>query len=216
MNPSYTTPLARVAKILEIIVPTYMFGKSWGIADEHTVDLFRAEFPALIIDLTEGLKGLLPTNNAYLQRLVATSAGAVVGFLVVAILAVLIHLVLRDRKYIDSLRFTSVCIIPLAVLNGTLSHVVKTMFERLELQSAESLTQGILQTPWSYFVLNFLFFMTALWMMGRRTGVHVNRRWVLVLLGTGFVALYLAAGLMIMPAEWEQLLPKLQQIKGSM
>jgi len=33
MENNYTTPLARWARILEIFIPGYMFGKSYGIAD---------------------------------------------------------------------------------------------------------------------------------------------------------------------------------------
>ena len=28
----YKTPLAKAARIMEIIIPAYMFGKAWGIA----------------------------------------------------------------------------------------------------------------------------------------------------------------------------------------
>ena len=42
MTDTYKTPWARVARILEIIIPAYMLGKSWGIADEKTVDLFSS------------------------------------------------------------------------------------------------------------------------------------------------------------------------------
>jgi hypothetical protein len=60
-------------------------------------------------------------------------------------------------------------------------------------------------------MLNFAFFMTALWMMGRRTGVKRSRRWGILAVGAGFMALFVVLGLMIFPAEWNALLPKLQQ-----
>ncbi len=211
METAYTTPLARTARILEIFIPGYMFGKSWGIANEHTVDLFRAEFPAFLVDMAEAIKHSIHTNNESLQRLFATCAGAIVGFAVVAILAFVMHYVLRDRKYIDSLRFTAVTLIPVAVLNGTLSHAVQTLVQNLGTQSEEALTRSALQSPWSFFVLNFVFYLTALWMMGRRTGVRGGRRWAVVGVGVGFMGLYLALGLMITPGEWTVLLPKLQQ-----
>ena len=51
MSDVYKTPLAKAARIMEIIIPAYMFGKAWGIAlDERAVALFRAEFPAFLID----------------------------------------------------------------------------------------------------------------------------------------------------------------------
>jgi len=115
-----TTPLAKWARVLGIIIPAYMFGKSWGIADEKTVDLFRAEFPSFLIDGAEYLKGLVPTGNEALGCFCATYAGAIIGILVVLVLATVIHSVLRDRKFIDSLRFTSVTLIAIAILNGTL------------------------------------------------------------------------------------------------
>lgn len=211
MEAAYKSPLARTGRFLEIFIPGYMFGKSWGIADEQTVDLFRAEFPAILIDMAELIKKSVETDNLNIQRLFSTTAGALMGFVVVALLAIIIHLVLRDRKYIDSLRFTAVTIIPVAVLNGTLSHVVKTLVENLGTKSEEALTQSALQSPWGYFVLNFIFYLLALWMMGRRTGVRRGKRIGLVLVGVGFMGLYLACGLMITPSEWTDLLPRLQQ-----
>jgi cytochrome bd-type quinol oxidase subunit 2 len=211
MVHNYTTPLARWARILEIFIPGYMFGKSWGIADEKTADLFRAEFPVFLINAAEFLKGILQTGNENLERLVATCAGAIVGFLIIVVLAIAIHFVLRDRKYIDSLRFTSVTLIPIAVMNGTLSHVMKTLLEGVDMQTTEALTQSALRAPWNYFYMNLAFYMIALWMLGRRTGVKRNRRWALIGVGLAFMATYLACGLMIMPGEWSELLPKLQQ-----
>jgi len=207
----YVSPLAKWARILEIFVPGYMFGKSWGIADEKTVDLFRAMFPPFLIDGAEFLKRMIHTDNVYLQRLISTSAGAVVGFLVIAVVALIMHFVLRDRKYIDSLRFTAVCMIPIAVLNGTLSHAVKTLVENLTTQAPETLKDSVVRGPWNFFALNFVFFMTALWMMSRRTGVARSRRWGVLAVGAGFMLLFVALGLMIFPAEWDALLPKLQQ-----
>jgi flagellar biosynthesis/type III secretory pathway M-ring protein FliF/YscJ len=52
--------------------------------------------------------------------------------------------------------------------------------------------------------------MICLWMLGRRTGVKRNRRWVVIGIGIAFMAVYIACGLMITPGEWEVLLPKLQ------
>ena len=208
----YVSPLAPWARILEIFIPAYMFGKSWGIADEKTVDLFRAMFPPFLIDGAEFLKGILHTDSIYLQRLVSTSCGSLVGFLVIVVVALAVHLVLRDRKYVDSLRFTAVAMLPLAVLNGILSHAVKTLVESLGGQtSVEALKASVVQSPWNFFGMNLLFFMTTLWMMGRRTGVLRSRRWGILGVGVAFMALYVALGLMITTAEWNALLPKLQQ-----
>ena len=114
----------------------------------------------------------------------------------------------------DSFRFTSITIIPLAILNGTLSHAVKTMVENLQnvgLQNAEALKQSVVGMPWSYFILNFIFYMISIWMMGIRTDVPVRKRILLLVLGVLFVGLYLALGLMILPGEWNQLLPELRK-----
>ena len=211
MEATYRTPLARTARFLEIFIPGYMFGKAWGIADSQTVDLFRAEFPTILINMAESMKNLVETDNLNLQRLFSTCAGAIVGFVVVILLAIVMHFVLRDRKYIDSLRFTAVTLIPVAVMNGTMSHGVKTLVENLGTQSEEALTQSALQSPWGYFVINFIFYMLGLWIMGARTGVNRGRRIGLILVGVGFMGLYLASGLMITPSEWAVLLPKLQQ-----
>jgi len=215
MDNNYTTPLARLARALEIFIPGYMFGKSWGIANARTVDLFRAEFPPFLIDMAEGIKASVHTQNENLERLVATVAGAAIGFAVIALLAVAMHWILGDRRYVDSLRFTAVSLIPIAVLNGTLSHVVQTLLENLHTANAEALTNSALRSPWSYFVLNFIFYMTALWMLGARTGVKGRRRWAVLGVGVAFMALYLAGGLMITPGEWQLLLPKLMKSYGA-
>lgn len=210
MENNYTTPLARWARILEIFIPGYMFGKAYGIADEKTVDLFRAQFPAFLINLAEYLKGILHTDNENLQRFITNTAGAVIGFVLIAILAIVMHIVLRDRKYIDTLRFTAVTLLPIAVLNGTLSHAVKTLVENMGTQTVEALTNSAIQGPRNYIVLNFCFYMICLWMLGRRTGVARSRRWAVIGVGIAFMALYLASGLMITAGEWQILLPKLQ------
>jgi hypothetical protein len=210
MANNYTTPLARWARVLEIFIPGYMFGKAYGIADDKTVDLFRAEFPAFLINAAEALKGILQTSNENLERFFTNTAGAVIGFVIIALLAIVMHFVLRDRKYIDSLRFTSVTLLPIAVLNGTLSHAVKTLVENMGTQTTEALTRSALEGPRNYIILNFFFYMICLWMLGRRTGVKRNRRWVVIGVGIAFMAVYIACGLMITPGEWEVLLPKLQ------
>ncbi len=214
MESNYTSPLARWARVLEIFIPCYMFGKAWGIANENTVGLFRAGFPPFLIDAAEDLKSLVATDNANLGRLVATSAGALVGFGVVAVLAVAMHFVMRDRKYVDSLRFTSVTLIPLAVLNGTLSHAVAKLVEDLGAQSTEALTKSALEGPRGFVVMFAIFYVTSLWIMGRRTGVTRKRRFALVGVGMGFLAMYIAFGLMITPSEWAELLPVLQAAHG--
>ena len=210
MENNYTTPLARWARALEIVIPGYMFGKSYGIADEKTVDLFRAQFPAFLINLAEYLKTIFQTDNENLQRFVTNTAGAVIGFSLIAILAIVMHIVLRDRKYVDTLRFTAVTLLPIAVLNGTLSHAVKTLVENMGTQTVEALTNSAIQGPRNYIVLNFCFYMICLWMLGRRTGVVRTRRWAVICVGIAFMAIYLASGLMITAGEWQILLPKLQ------
>jgi hypothetical protein len=211
MTPNYTTPLARWARFFEIIIPAYMFGKSWGLADEKTADLFRAEFPPFLIDGAEYLKGLVPAGNEVLGRFYATYAGALLGLLIVLILAVVMHYVLRDRKFIDSLRFTSVTLLPLALLNGTLSHVMKTLLENVDAASAtgDVLKKTAVDGSMNYFYFNFAFYMIALWMFAQRTGVKRARRWGVLGVGVLFIALYIACGLLIMPGEWAELQPKL-------
>jgi hypothetical protein len=211
MENKYTTPLARWARFLEIFIPAYMFGKAWGIATHVTVDLYRAAFPPFLIDAAQYLKLTLHTTNQNLERLVATSAGAVVGFLVIVVLAIAMHFVLSDRKYIDSLRFTSVTLIPLAVMNGTLSHVTNTLLESLGMGgNLDELTKSALEGPRGQIVMFCVFYMTSIWMLGMRTGVRGWRRWGVIAVGIGFLVAYFACGLMITAGEWEMLLPKLQ------
>lgn len=208
---AFTTPLARWARAFEILVPAYMFGKSYGIADAKTVALFRAEFPSPLIDAAEALKAAVGTQHEALGRLIATTAGALVGFGLVVLLAVAFHLVLRDRRFVDSLRFTAVSLIPIAVLNGTLSHAVKTLLENMGTQSVEALTNSALRGPLGMVVLFSGFYMTGLWMLSTRTGAERSRRFWVLSIGVGFMALYFAAGLTITSNEWQALLPELQR-----
>jgi hypothetical protein len=211
MAENYTTPLARAARIMEIVIPCYMFGKAWGIADAKTVDLFRAMFPSFLIDIAEFFKRIMQTDNANIQRFFSTMSGAIVGFVVVALLALVMHFVLRDRKYINSLRFTAVSLIPIAVLNGTLSHAIKTLVENLGTQTPEALYASTVSSSQGNILIDGTFYLTAMWMMGRRTGVSKGRRYGVIGVGIGFMVVYLALGLMISPSEWQALLPKLQQ-----
>ncbi len=211
MNEEYVSPLAKWALVCEIFIPGYMFGKSWGVADEKTVELFRAEFPSFLVDMAEYIKTLFANTNHSLQLFFANCAGAAVGFLVIAVLAVAMHFVLGNRRYVNSLRFTAVTLIPIAILNGLLSHGVKTLVENIGTRSSEALTKSAVQSPWGYFALNCIFYMIALWMFGRRSGVKRARRWGVLCVGAAFVAVYVASGLMITPDEWSELLPKLQQ-----
>jgi hypothetical protein len=211
MADNYTTPLARWARILEIFIPCYMFGKAWGIADAKTVDLFRAMFPAFLVDMAEFFKRIMHTDNENIQRLFSTVAGALVGFVVIALLALIIHIILRDRKYINTLRFTAVAMIPMAVLNGTLSHALKQLIENLGSQTPDALYASTVSSSQGNLALDGFFFLTAMWFLARRTGVKRSKRWGVVFVGIGFIAVYMALGLMISPAEWQELLPKLQQ-----
>lgn len=138
-------------------------------------------------------------------------SGAIVGFFIIALLALIMHFVLRDRKYIDSLRFTSVAFIPIAVLNGTLSHAIKTLVENLGTQTPDVLYASTVSSSRGNIMIDGLFYFTALWMLGRRTGVPRGRRWGVLSVGIGFMVVYLALGLLISPGEWQALLPKLQQ-----
>jgi hypothetical protein len=214
MTDTYKTPLARAAKFMEIIIPAYMFGKAWGIAlDARAVALFRAEFPAFLIDTAEAIKAALHTENESLMRFFATTAGFAVGLLVILVLALVMHLVLRDRKYMDSLRFASVSLVPLAVLNGTLSHGMQTLLHSLDENATESqLHNAAVNAPNGQILIFTVFYLFAIFMLARRTGVRRAKRWVLVGVGVLFMVVYLAAGLTITGAEWDILYPQLQQL----
>ena len=207
----YTTPLAKWARVLEIFIPGYMFGKAWGIANDQTVDLFRVIFPSFLIDMAEGMKGwIITTDNANLERLFSTVAGAVVGFGVILALGLVMHLVLGDRKYIDSLRFTAITLLPIAVLHGTLTHVTNTIFESLGGgETIEALTKAAVDSPRSQINMFCVFYMLALWMMAKRTGVSGKRRWFVLLAGVGFLVAYFALGLGITNMEAAEVLPKM-------
>ena len=214
METTYTTPFAKWARFMEVLIPAYMFGKSWAIADAQTVELFRAEFPPFLIDMAEYLKSLAGAgHDSPLGRFYASYAGAAIGIGVVVILAIVMHLIMRDRKFIDSLRFTSVTLLPLAILNGTLSHLMKTLLKNVSAATAteEALTQAAYTTPMNQSMMFFFFYITALWFMGRRTGLSRSKRIGVVIVGILFIGAYIGAGLLITPSEWEVLMPKLMQ-----
>ena len=211
IEEKYITPLAKWARVLEIFIPGYMFGKAWGISSATTLPLYRITFPTFLIDMVEAMKKIMVTDSAPLQRVFSTCAGALVGFLVILALGAIMHLVLSDRKYIDSLRFTSITLIPLAVMNGTLTHLTNTVFESLGGgESIESITQSAVDSPRGQIALYCVFYMFALWIMGKRTGVLGWRRYGVLLVGVGFLLVYFACGLGITQAEWTKTLPEIQ------
>lgn len=213
MENQYTTPFAKWARIFEIIIPIYMFGKSWAMFDERTVQLFQAVFPKFLVDGAVTIRSFLETGGEAFGRFVATYAGTVLGLVVVGLLAVVMHLVLRDRKFIDTLRLTSVTLLPLAIMNGTLSHVMKTYLENIDAASAtpEALEQAVVTASNNYFYLFTLFYIIALWVMPRRTGVQGWKRWAVVAVGLLFIVAYVQAGLLIDAGEWAALAPQLME-----
>ena len=216
MEDTYKTPLAKLARFLEIFIPGYMFGKAWGIAHESTLDLYRATFPPFLIDLAEAMKKIIDTDSHSLQLLFSTMAGAVIGFIVIIVLGLVMHFVLKDRQYVDSLRFTSITLLPLAVMNGTLSHVSNTILDSLGGgESAEALTKSALQSPRGQIALFCVLYVISIWMFGKRTGVKGWRRYGVLVVGIGFLAAYFVCGLSITTSEWSVLLPKLQAAMAS-
>ena len=213
MDNQYISPFARWARLFEIIIPIYMFGKSWAMFDEKTVELFQAVFPKFLVDGAITIRGFLETGGEAFGRFVATYAGTFMGLVVVVILAIVMHLVLRDRKFIDTLRLTSVTLLPLAIMNGTLSHVMKTYLENIDAASAtpEALEQAVVKASNNYFYLFSLFYLTALFMMSRRTGTLGWKKWAVVGVGVIFLIIYVQAGLLIDAGEWAQLAPKLME-----
>lgn len=213
MENHYTTPFAKWARIFEIIIPIYMFGKSWAMFDERTVQLFQAVFPKFLVDGAVTIRSFLETGGEAFGRFVATYAGTLLGFAVVVLLAVVMHLVLRDRKFIDTLRLTSVTLLPLAIMNGTLSHVMKTYLENIDAASAtpEALEQAVVSASNNYFYLFTVFYIIALWVMPRRTGVQGWKRWAVVAVGLLFIVVYVQAGLLIDAGEWAALAPQLME-----
>jgi hypothetical protein len=213
----YITPLAKWARLLEIFIPGYMFGKAWGIANAETVGLYRAIFPPFLIDMAEAMKKIISTDSAALERLFSTCAGALVGFGVIMILGVFMHLVLGDRKYIDSLRFTSITLIPLAVMNGTLSHVTNTLIESLGGgETIEALTKSAVDSPRGQIQMFCVFYMLALWMFGKRTGVIGWRRYGVLGVGIAFLAVYFACGLGITQQEATTVLGNMMKAHGQL
>jgi hypothetical protein len=211
----YTTPLAKWSRVLEIFIPGYMFGKAWGIANQHTVDLYKVIFPSFLIEMAEYMKTLVQIDSPSLGRFYSTSAGALVGFGVILLLGLVMHLVLGDRKYIDSLRFTSITLIPLAVMHGTLTHVTNTVFESLGGgETIEALTKAAVDSPRGQIQMFCVFYMLALWMMAKRTGVYGKRRWFVLLAGVGFLVVYFWLGLGITTMEAAEILPKMMAAQG--
>ena len=216
MEDTYKTPLAKMARFLEIFIPGYMFGKAWGIAHESTLDLYRATFPPFLIDMAEAMKKIINTDSHAMELLFSTMSGAVIGFIVIMVLGLVMHFVLKDRQYVDSLRFTSITLIPLAVMNGTLSHVSNTVLDSLGGgESTEAITNSALQSPRGQIAMFCVLYMVSIWMFGKRTGVKGWRRYGVLVVGIGFLAAYFVCGLSITASEWTVLLPKLQAAMAS-
>jgi hypothetical protein len=60
-----------------------------------------------------------------------------------------------------------------------------------------------------------LFYMFALWMVAKRTAVFGKKRWFVLLVGVGFLALYFALGLGISTQEAAYVLPKMMAAHGA-
>jgi hypothetical protein len=165
--------------------------------------------------MAEAMKKIMVTDSESLQRLFATCSGALVGFLLILALGAIMHLVLSDRKYIDSLRFTAVTLVPVAVMNGTLTHVTNTVFESLGGgESIETLTQAAVDAPRGQIQMYCVFYMFAIWMLSKRTGVIGKKRWYVLLVGVAFLALYFALGLGVDAREAAEVLPKMMAAHG--
>jgi hypothetical protein len=103
--------------------------------------------------------------------------------------------------------------VPLAVLNGTLSHGMQTLLHSaMDPSSTESsLKNAAVNAPNGQIFIFTVFYLFAIFMLARRTGVRRAKRWALVGVGVGFMVVYFLAGLTITETEWVILLPKLQQ-----
>jgi hypothetical protein len=89
---------------------------------------------------------------------------------------------------------------------------MQTLLHSLDESATEAqLTSAALHAPTGQIVIFTVFYLFAIFMLARRTGVKRITRWALVGVGVLFMVAYFATGLTITNAEWEILLPQLQQ-----
>jgi cell division protein FtsW (lipid II flippase) len=93
---------------------------------------------------------------------------------------------------------------------------MQTLLHSLDESATESqLHNAAVNAPNGQIVIFGVFYLFAIFMLARRTGVRRAKRWVLVGVGVLFMVVYLAAGLTITGAEWDVLYPQLQQLSAA-
>ena len=109
----------RSAIWLELIIPGYFFGKTFGTADAKFRFLDTFMYPPLFINICGYFRDL-PVGY-YTGRFLGVLAGAIIGVLCALLIGVFYKWVLKDWAYSKAARLGSLAFILVALLTGFMS-----------------------------------------------------------------------------------------------
>jgi hypothetical protein len=106
---------------LELIIPGYFFGKTFGTADAKYRVLDKFMYPEAFIKLSGFFRDLPGHEYYYTSRFLGVISGAAVGILFGLFIGLLYKWVLRDWSYAKAARIGTLAFILIALLTGFMS-----------------------------------------------------------------------------------------------
>ncbi|MCP4716191.1 MAG: hypothetical protein GY868_13825 [Deltaproteobacteria bacterium] len=104
---------------LELAVPGYFFGKTFGTADAKFRFIDNLMYPRMFMDFCGYFRDM--TDSYYLGRFYGVFSGAVLGVLVALLIGVFYKWVMKDWAYAKAARIGAVSFILIALLTGFMS-----------------------------------------------------------------------------------------------
>lgn len=103
---------------LELIIPGYFFGKTFGTSDAKYRVLDQYMYPEAFIKLTGIFRDMLPHEYYYTSRFLGVFSGAMIGIAWALLLGVFYKWVMKDWAYAKAARIGSMAFILIALLTG--------------------------------------------------------------------------------------------------
>lgn len=108
----------RSAVWLELLIPGYFFGKTFGTSDAKYRALDQFMYPDAFIKLTGIFRDMLPPDFYYTSRFLGVFSGAMIGIIWALLLGLCYKWVLKDWSYAKAARIGSMAFILIALLTG--------------------------------------------------------------------------------------------------
>ena len=103
---------------LELLIPGYFFGKTFGTSDAKYRVLDQYMYPEAFIKLTGFFRDLLPPDFYYSSRFLGVVSGAMIGIIWALLLGLFYKWVMKDWDYAKAARIGSMAFILIALLTG--------------------------------------------------------------------------------------------------